>query len=180
MNGTRGTRKVKLRTKSMFDEVTETTQATEQDSTIADTPQYYAFTQTLNSKVFGRVLAPDQYDKTAYHLSQVYNSATGGACTVVCELTEAGDCHYHGFLTAPGLSLYKVQYRLSQRLKACKFFGFKKIKLVDDFPGWKEYIMKDVVKTAELLGRRPIVEDKLGLIPFDMFEAYGNMPNEND
>lgn len=136
-------------------------------------PQYYAFTQTLNNRVLGRKLAPVQYDLTYQHVIDQYRKSTGGAITCIAELTEAGDVHYHGVITAPGMCLDKTRYRVSQCNKSSKLLGFKKIKLCDDVPGWVTYITKSLALTYELLGRRPIVCDQFGLIPTGQFKSFG-------
>lgn len=121
----------------------------------------YSITQTLNSRVMGKIDSPEQYDKTHEHLINILRSIGAKQISMVCELTRNADVHYHGMFTMPCASLDQVRYKVNNRIRKCKYFGFRQIDLVTDEPGWIDYIRKDLIHTHQLLARMPIVCDDL-------------------
>lgn len=140
---------------------------------------YFAFTQTINVKCLGRFTATQQYDKTATFLHDVLRLNKFIGLTIVCELTEAGNLHYHGFFRYPNQCLDRVNYIWKNVMKKHpKEFGFSKIKLVDDHKGWVQYLIKDLKKTMDLIGRFPIISDHDDLLGQDNLVYGGRFVHE--
>lgn len=124
--------------------------------------QHFCFTQTLQL----RKLSPeDQFDSTADSFVRVLHE-TFGDCTVVTELHESGDVHYHGFIKVDA-SLMAVQFRWKKMSLKVAGLGFYKIKVTDNYPGWCKYIQKSVPEVFDLLCRAPILRDD-----FKVFEGF--------
>jgi len=133
----------------------------------------YSYTQTINSRYFGTKVSQSQYDITHEHLIDILRSVGVNKIAMVCELTRNSDVHYHGILEVPKQCLDRVRYIINNRIRKCKYFGFRQIDLVHDLPGWHTYIAKDLERTKRLLGRMPIICDDFNMFPEDFMFHYG-------
>lgn len=94
---------------------------------------------------------------------------TFGKFTCVAELTQNADVHYHGMIEAD-MSLMVATRKFAALFRADKRFGFVSVKLVDNEPGWCEYLRKSVKETKEALDRPPILIDH-----FDVFKDWDSV-----
>lgn len=133
----------------------------------------YAFTQTLNNRLFKSKTSEEQYDQTHLHLYEILVSLGCKNILLVAELTQSSDVHYHAQFTLPGRNLDKVRYIVNNRMRKCKFFGYRCIKLVTEEKIWLDYLLKDLKTTREMLSRQPIICDDCNLVGFNDFDLYG-------
>lgn len=84
--------------------------------------------------------------------------------SLVCELTQSGDVHYHGFAQIrldPKIKKLP-KYQIVDCLRAMKCCGFNCVKLVEDYYGWLAYCEKD--KQTSIDCNLPhVVIDQLGI-----------------
>lgn len=84
------------------------------------------------------------------------------------ELTKAYNVHFHGLIdlnreTLRGRDPFLYWYNLWRGSTVC---GYSVIKQIEDEPKWIEYILKDVLRTQEILPlfAHPILKDKHNLM----------------
>lgn len=129
-----------------------------------ETPEFtqcYAFTLTVNPKLHKRSIV-HQLNCTARSLMALFTHAK---LTIVIELTQNYNVHYHGIIQfhyadirdkAPESYWYN-------KLRDHPTIGYTVLKVMDDEAGWKNYIIKDMPRTAKELEKTyytPIVIDE--------------------
>jgi len=125
----------------------------------------YAITVTLNRSL--RKYSPDeQYTKSFMPLADLLHRFKK---TLVYELTQNGDIHYHGIISLD-VKYKNVHIRdmiifIQNLFRGSKIFGYVCVKQVTDYNKWKEYILKDVQKSKDRLGIFPIFKDD-----YDLYE----------
>jgi len=132
--------------------------------------QRYSFTVTLKPKCFLKP-AEDQYDMSVKVLCQLLQTKVN-CYTLVAELTKNANVHYHGIVNFK-MGIRNINKYFQDMFRAHPVLGFVNIKVMDNEPGWVDYIKKDIKVTYESVGRRPIVHDGFDSFPEGMFEAYG-------
>lgn len=134
----------------------------------------YAFTITLSPKVYKHT-AEEQYDKTRRLIDEW--EGYGVRITAIAELHTNFNLHYHGVVCYDYdqvKALCKDPRKLFfDHLRKYPFVGRQvKLKDIDDWPGWVEYLTKALVQTDSALGRFPVVRDDHGVVPTGKFCLY--------
>lgn len=133
----------------------------------------YAFTITL--KPFMRKFSNcKQHQITAHWIKCVLKADPEVVdVTMVAELTQSCDVHYHGIINFKEGTGYPVNHwyhiwrtvnepALDKRklMEPTKHhIGYTNIKPVDDFEGWAEYLVKDMNNYEEIVKCYPIISD---------------------
>lgn len=121
----------------------------------------YSFTITLRPKCFTH--EPEiQYDDTNFHV-RARLASISPHFTIVAEVTKAWNIHYHGIIKFVLKDKVDCAKRFHARFRNDNLVGFVNIKQITDYNGWCEYIVKDLQKTTESIGRRPIIRDDYGV-----------------
>lgn len=125
----------------------------------------YSFTVTLKPKMYGD--EPEvQYDKCVYNLYTLLGTLTNNF-TLVCELTQNMNIHYHGIIELHHKKKWYTAFRNSDQ------FGFTTCREITDLPKWKEYIGKSIVQTYKDINRRPIIKDDYKVFTSNDRAFYG-------
>lgn len=119
----------------------------------------YSFTVTLHPKTY-RFTSVEQYDLTYMRIFTLLRSI-GHRVSIIAEHTKNFNIHYHGIITFEikrgdrqnFLKLFKDKFR------AEPMFGFVDIKQIQDSPGWRVYIIKELHQTRIDTNRPPIICD---------------------
>lgn len=131
----------------------------------------YAFTVTVKLR---NKTSSEQYDLTYLRVHEILWSC-GIKHTIIAEMTQNCDIHYHGVLEKPGYSLLEMNYIVKNRFRREKSFGFSCIKVIDDMDGWVDYLSKDLQFTYTMIDRRPIIVDAFDLFPRTIFDKWGSL-----
>lgn len=119
----------------------------------------FAITITLLPRWY-RDTATDQYDLSYLHVCKLVAGLTV-KFTLIAELTNSFNVHYHGVVTMPNYG--NCRKRFVDAFRRSKLFGFVNIKAVDNEEGWFDYIRKSIEATKEDLGRPPIINDDFNI-----------------
>lgn len=130
----------------------------------------YAYTLTLKPKAFAQE-PEDQYDKTSAHASARLKTLSD-QFTLIAELTKNYNIHYHGIIKFP-LSKKNLMKEFYKCFRTDLIIGYVNIRQIDDKPKWLEYISKDLSKTKEVIGRRPLVYDSMDNYDVNDKALYG-------
>lgn len=128
----------------------------------------YAFTLTI-SKQLRQQCIEDQYDTVKDLLTVLFLNYRW---TCVVELHEDMNTHYHGIISFP----LPIKGRSCETLFAnlvrnkIKILGTqRKFKQIDDFQGWKDYLLKDITKTSMHIARPIFLNDHYMVAPLCSF-----------
>lgn len=131
----------------------------------------YTFTITLQPKLYKQE-PEQQYDLTYNHVRQTLVKIAR-EFTLVSELTKNYNIHFHGiinFTSVPKTDYRKLFYKV---FRNDTLVGFVNIKQMTDYPGWKEYISKDIKTFTESVNRRPIIWDDYEVFSSDQRFNFG-------
>jgi len=142
-----------------------------------------ALTITLRLKLYG--YEPLEQFKRSFEYLQAAFPSDKFKTTIVWELTPQGkNIHYHGFIS---LKLSKSSQGkpmdlgliLQNRLRPYNHvLGLATFKECLDFPGWKDYISKDINNNYDSLGEYSVCRDDYNLYPSGVFEYYAQRESE--
>lgn len=118
---------------------------------------HYAFTITLMPAKAFKNDATQQYDDTVGHVVG-YLRSMSNMFSLTAELTKNCNIHYHGVIQFGTLSSNLRKYFIDTFRKS-KLCGFVNITQIDDFNGWRDYIMKDIITTTNSINRPSIIVD---------------------
>lgn len=119
----------------------------------------FAITVTLHKKCFD-MPAEWQFDHYTDAVKDMF-SVFKFKYTMVTELTQASNIHYHALVEAPNYCEDVLRKKLNDYTRKNKTIGFICVKQVTDEPGWVDYIVKDLSKTYRLISRDPLIRDDL-------------------
>lgn len=123
--------------------------------------QDYAFTITLKPKMFVHPLKK-QLALTKDVLKELF-SLTCAQYTLVAEVTKNFNIHYHGIVNFHVINEFHNSDHYICMFKDCfrksSQFGYTVVKVIDDFPKWSAYILKDRQKTYSLTHVHPMLHD---------------------
>lgn len=128
---------------------------------IKEASQLYAVTLTLHPSFRLRKTSQEQYDKVKDVVKSFFSPYKA---SIIMELTKNADVHVHAMIESKQC-LAKLNYTLKNRTRHFKELGFSMVKLVDDYYGWIDYMVKDLAETSELLRKEPIIRDSLDILP---------------
>lgn len=136
----------------------------------------FSITVTLCPKL-NRMDITKQYDYSAYEVEQTLKRIDYvDSLTLVAEITKNCNLHFHGIIKFNIEKHKHIIYKFKNDLKEYNFLiGFIDIKQITDFPGWKEYISKDLQTTKEVIGRRPVLIDDFNCFTTEQMCEYGTM-----
>jgi hypothetical protein len=123
----------------------------------------YSFTVTLLPHMYK--LNPEiQYDQTYLEVIKLLKGLNS-TCSIIAELNKNYCIHYHGVITFHKKALNHM-YDFKNAFRGEKNFGYVDIRQITDFPGWVEYLHKDVITTRKLICRPSIILDEKDLFEF--------------
>lgn len=98
--------------------------------------------------------------------------------SLVTELTRSGVPHYHGVLRVMSVlpTSYPIRWLnlyLNRQFNSTKILGFVMVKSLDDWPTWRDYCLKEIHQTKDLMASFPIVIDECDFLP-SHFEVYAD------
>lgn len=132
----------------------------------------YSFTLTLKPKRLFQQEPEKQYDNTMYHVVNMLNSLNA-KYTLIIELTKSFNIHYHGIISFllqdNEFDCMKSFYSLFRKDEK---IGYIYLKQITDFPGWIEYLRKDLYKTFMCVGRRIIIQDNYNVFTKEEIAKY--------
>lgn len=118
----------------------------------------YAVTITLHPSMY-RLDPETQLRKTSLVLKRLFYDCK---LTLIAELTEQCNIHYHGILSYPiGTD---VNYRFHNQLRKIKDCGRSECKQVMNYDLWVKYLNKDIINNIRRNIFYPIILDEYDII----------------
>lgn len=115
------------------------------------------------------VTLPERYKRMSAELQLEHTKTSLLECfdnmevSLVAELTQNYDIHYHGICRVP-IERVKHGHVLRYVKDRLRKFGFVCVKQVEDYPGWVEYLKKDIRTTIKEHRIYPIVKDDYDIL----------------
>lgn len=125
----------------------------------------YSFTITLKPVMYKKDI-DWQYDETCNELVIALRSISNNF-TLVCELTQSMNVHYHGII-----ELGTSKRKFVNLFRNDKKFGFISCKEITNREGWVNYLRKDLKNSMEELGRRVIINDDHKIFMHEEMRCY--------
>lgn len=116
----------------------------------------YEFTVTLKPLLY-KYTATEQFEKTSTILDTVLK---GYKATIVAELTQLNNVHYHVLVT---LTVDSKKILLDRYRTYNKYLGRASCDQVKDASRYRAYLTKSIPATGYILGRYPIIRDDWNL-----------------
>lgn len=104
-----------------------------------------------------RFKAVVQYDKC---LVLIHDKMKMFRYTLVCELTQQNNIHYHGLVELKDLN---ERDDLLNRFRGSLVFGRMTCSQIINEKKWEDYLVKSINETSALLKRAPILQDDFNL-----------------
>lgn len=127
---------------------------------------HFSLTITLLPKLY-KYDIDRQYDETANELQLMLRQISNNF-TLVCELTNNMNIHYHGII-----ELCSSKRKLVNIFRGHNKFGYISSRELFNQESWITYIKKDIKNTYEELGRRSILKDDYKIFTDNEMVQYG-------
>lgn len=168
---------VKCKTKYLVKKLRETVTVSNLNPLVKLRPKMaysvdYAITITIMPSLY-RKTYEEQYNETANSIKNLFHDCK---LTLVAELTQAYNIHYHGIIAYPlcdGGGSKDVRKIIFDRLRKYSKVGNTKIDQITDYNGWVKYIQKDPSskKYRPIENIDPVVVDDYKCIEIDLKKA---------
>lgn len=122
----------------------------------------YALTITLRPVIYSKPYE-QQYEETYQNILNLFHDCK---LTLVTELTQSYNIHYHGIVSVPLTHGRDSRKYIFDQVRKYSKLGSTKVDQITDFAGWSEYILKDVSTHIDNDVIYPIIKDDYNIYDY--------------